>query len=79
MEKLLLSLILEMLLIMLQNVHGQILWYILHVCSYVFTEELPLALIIGGAVGGIGVIFIIVIACVVYHKFRHSDNGEYQS
>lgn len=41
------------------------------------TEELPLPLIIGGVVGGVAVIFIIVIACIVYHKCRHSDNESY--
>ena len=42
----------------------------------IITEELPLAIIIGGAAGGVAVIAIIVLACVVYHKCRLSDNGK---
>ena len=40
------------------------------------TEVLPLAIIIGGAAGGIAVIAVIILACVVYHKCKHSDNGK---
>lgn len=41
------------------------------------TEELPMTAIIGGVVGGLAVIFIIVIVCIVYHKCRHTDNESY--
>ncbi|KAL5019753.1 hypothetical protein ScPMuIL_002645 [Solemya velum] len=40
-------------------------------------EVLPLSIIIGGSVGGITVIFIIVVACVLYHKYRTSDTDSY--
>ncbi|KAL3885785.1 hypothetical protein ACJMK2_025823 [Sinanodonta woodiana] len=38
---------------------------------------LPLPVIIGSVVGGIAVIFIIVITCIIYHKCRHSSNDSY--
>ena len=41
-----------------------------------FSEILPLSYIIGGVVGGVAVIFIIAIACVLYHRYKGSDNGE---
>ncbi|XP_052805322.1 irregular chiasm C-roughest protein-like [Mya arenaria] len=41
------------------------------------SEEVQMAVIIGSAVGGVAVIFIIVIACIIYYKCRHSDNESY--
>ena len=40
-------------------------------------EILPLSYIIGGVVGGVAVIFIIAITCVLYHRYKGSDNESY--
>lgn len=37
----------------------------------------PLSYIIGGVIGGVAAIFIIAIACVLYHRYKTSDNESY--
>ena len=43
---------------------------------FVFSEEVPLAIIISGAVGGVVIIAVSVVAYIVYQRCRHSDNGK---
>lgn len=38
-------------------------------------EVLPMPYIIGGAVGSVAVILIIILACVIYHKYKNTDSG----
>lgn len=33
--------------------------------------------IIGGAVGSVAVILIIILACVIYHKYKNTDSGKF--
>ncbi|XP_071176176.1 irregular chiasm C-roughest protein-like [Mytilus edulis] len=40
-------------------------------------EILALSYIVGGVIGGVAVIFIIAIACVLYHRYKGSDNESY--
>lgn len=40
-------------------------------------EEIPIAVIAGASAGGVLVIVVIVLACVVYHRCKHSDNESY--
>ena len=40
-----------------------------------FSEEVPIAIIAGASAGGVLVVVVIVLACVVYHRCKHSDNG----
>ncbi|XP_041373923.1 irregular chiasm C-roughest protein-like isoform X2 [Gigantopelta aegis] len=35
----------------------------------------PLPYIIGGAVGGVAVLFIIILACVLYHRYKNAESG----
>ena len=35
----------------------------------------PLPYIIGGAVGGVAVLFIIALACVLYQRYKREDSG----
>ncbi|XP_067679374.1 kin of IRRE-like protein 1 isoform X1 [Haliotis asinina] len=35
----------------------------------------PLPIIIGGAVGGVAVLFIIILACVLYHRYKSAETG----
>ncbi|CAI9723007.1 kin of IRRE 1 isoform X1 [Octopus vulgaris] len=38
-------------------------------------DVLPMPYIIGGAVGSVAVILIIILACVIYHRYKNTDSG----
>lgn len=50
-------------------------WYTINGAILVFAESLHLSYIIGAVCGGVAVLLFIAGACILYHRFKSSDNG----
>lgn len=57
------------------TIDGQVSQYSVNGPIFFITESLHLSYIIGAVCGGVAVLLFIAGACILYHRFKSSDNG----
>lgn len=57
------------------TIDGQVSQYSVNGPIFSITESLHLSYIIGAVCGGVAVLLFIAGACILYHRFKSSDNG----